>query len=63
MSGVSPEHDQIESNLNFHLRAKLAGRNYRVFLANMRIKVHSALPSRYADLSALCGEAQFASFI
>lgn len=59
MSGVSPEHDQIESNLNFHLRAKLAGRNCRVFLANMRIKVPSAPPYRYADVSALCGEAQF----
>lgn len=59
MSGVSPEHDQIESNLNFHLRAKLAGRNCRVFLANMRIKVPSAPPYRYADISALCGEAQF----
>lgn len=59
MSGVSPEHDQIESNLNFHLRAKLAGRDCRVFLANIRIKVPSAPPYRYADVSALCGQAQF----
>lgn len=59
MSGVSPEHDQIESNLHFHLRTKLAGRNCRAFLANMRIKVPSAPPYRYADLAALCGEAQY----
>ncbi|HEX8846361.1 MAG TPA: Uma2 family endonuclease [Pyrinomonadaceae bacterium] len=59
MSGVSPEHDQIESNLNFHLRAKLTGRDCRVFLANIRLKVPSAPPYRYADMSALCGEAQF----
>ncbi len=59
MSGVSPEHDQIESNLNFHLRAKLAKRNCRVFLANMRIKVPTAPPYRYADVSGLCGEAEF----
>jgi Uma2 family endonuclease len=59
MSGVSPEHDQIESNLNFHLRARLTGRSCRVFLANLRIKVPSAPPYRYADVSALCGEAQF----
>ena len=59
MSGVSPEHDQIESNLNFHLRAKLSGRSCRVFLANMRVKVPSAPPYRYADVSALCGEAKF----
>ena len=59
MSGVSPEHDQIESNLNYHLRAKLAGRGCRVLLANMRIKVPAAPPYRYADLSALCGEPKF----
>ncbi len=55
MSGVSPEHDQIESNLNFHLRTRLAGCDCRVFLATMRLKVPSAPPYRYADLSALCG--------
>ena len=59
MSGVSPEHDQIESNFNYHLRAKLAGRSCRVFLANMRVKVPAAPPYRYADLSALCGEPKF----
>lgn len=59
MSGVSHEHDQIESNLNFYLRAKLAGRKCRAFLANMRLKVPSAPPYRYADISALCGEAEF----
>lgn len=59
MSGVSREHDQIESNLNFYLRAKLRGRTCRAFLANMRLKVPSAPPYRYADLSALCGEAKF----
>lgn len=59
MSGVSPEHDQIESNMHFHLRAKLVRRNCRTFLANMRIKVPSAPPYRYADLSALCGEPRF----
>ena len=59
MSGVSPEHNQIESNLVFHLRAKLAGRNCRAFLANLRLKVPAAPPYRYADLSALCGEPRF----
>ncbi len=59
MSGVSPEHDQIESNLNYHLRRKLAGRSCRAFLANVRIKVPSAPPYRYADMSALCGQPQF----
>jgi Uma2 family endonuclease len=59
MSGVSPEHDQIESNSAFYLRSKLAGRKCRVFLANMRLKVPSMPPYRYADLSTLCGEPEF----
>ena len=59
MSGVSPEHDQIESNLNLHLRLKLEGKKCRVYLANTRIKVPSAPPYRYGDSSALCGEPQY----
>ena len=59
MSGVSPEHDQIESNLHYHLRTKFQGRNCRTFLANMRIKVPSAPPYRYGDSSALCGQPQY----
>ena len=59
MSGVSPEHAQIEVNLTVHLTTRFAGRNCRVFPANVRIKVPNAPPYRYADLSALCGEARF----
>ena len=59
MSGVSKEHDQIEGNLYFHLRSHLAGRNCRVFLANMRLKVPSLPPYRYGDISALCGQPHF----
>ncbi len=59
MSGVSDEHNQIESNIHFNLRAKTEEPKCRMFLANMRIKVPSAPPYRYADLSALCGEAEF----
>jgi Uma2 family endonuclease len=59
MSGVSPEHDEIQGNFHYYLRRKLDGRNCRVFLANMRIKVPNMPPYRYGDLSALCGEPQF----
>jgi Uma2 family endonuclease len=59
MSGVSQEHAEIEINLAVALRTRLSGRKCRVFPANMRIKVPTAPPYRYADLSALCGEAQF----
>jgi len=59
MSGVSENHAQIESNLNLVLRLALRGRGCRVFPANMRIKVPSLPPYRYADLSALCGAPSF----
>src|SRR5205085_5661663 len=59
MSGGSPEHDQIESSLNFHLRLKLQDKPCRVFLANMRIKVPSLPPYRYGDASGLCGKPQY----
>ncbi|MDT5294788.1 MAG: hypothetical protein QOJ76_1668 [Acidobacteriota bacterium] len=59
MSGVSEEHAEIETNLIVSLKSRLRARGCRVFPANMRIKVPSASPYRYADLSALCGEARF----
>jgi Uma2 family endonuclease len=59
MSGVSPEHDQLESNLHFHLREKLRGKKCRIFLANTRIKVPSMPPYRYGDSSGLCGVPQY----
>lgn len=59
MSGVSEEHAEIETNLIVYLKSLLRARGCRVFPANIRIKVPSAPPYRYADLSALCGEAEF----
>ena len=59
MSGVDPDHDQIESNLNLHLRLKLQGKPCRAYLANTRIKVPSLPPYRYGDSSALCGKPQY----
>jgi Uma2 family endonuclease len=59
MSGVSENHAQIEGNIYLALRIALRGRGCRVFPANMRIKVPSLPPYRYADLSALCGPASF----
>jgi Uma2 family endonuclease len=59
MSGVSEQHDQIESNLNLSLRLALRERPCRVFLANMRIKVPSLPPYRYADQSVACAKPIF----
>lgn len=59
MSGASQAHDRILVNCIVQLSAKLGTRGCRVFSSDMRIKVPSASPYRYADLSALCGEARF----
>lgn len=59
MSGASKEHDGIELNLIETLRPRLRHKGCQVFSANMRLKVPTALPYRYGDLSALCSEAQF----
>lgn len=59
MSGGSRAHDRILVNLLVGLSAKLGGRDCRVFSSGMRIKVPSAPPYRYADVSALCGEPSF----
>jgi len=54
MSGVSPNHAQIESNLNLVLRLALRDRGCRVFPANLRVKVPAAPPYRYPDVVVLC---------
>jgi Uma2 family endonuclease len=59
MSGASANHERILRNMLVHLTLKLGGRGCEAFTSNIRIKVPSAPPYRYADLSALCGEAQF----
>jgi Uma2 family endonuclease len=53
MSGVSPTHGLIESNLNFAFGLKLRDRNCRIFPADVRIKTPAAPPYRYADLSVI----------
>ncbi|MBV9929009.1 MAG: Uma2 family endonuclease [Acidobacteria bacterium] len=57
MSGASEEHYEIEGNIFAFLKSRLREHGCRVFLGNVRVKVPSAPPYRYADVSALCGEA------
>jgi Uma2 family endonuclease len=59
MSGGSQAHDQIIVNCIVAFSAKLDAARCRVFSSDMRIKVPSAPPYRYADCSALCGKAEF----
>jgi len=59
MSGGSEWHYEIEGNVFSSLKSRLTGRGCRVFTGNARVKVPSAPPYRYADVSALCGKAEF----
>jgi Uma2 family endonuclease len=59
MSGGSRSHDRIIINCIVNLSARLNASGCRVFSADMRIRVPSAPPYRYGDLSVLCGEANF----
>jgi len=59
MSGGSRSHDRIIIGCIVNLSARLEASECQVFSADMRIKVPSAPPYRYGDLSALCGGAEF----
>lgn len=59
MSGGSEQHDQIEGSIFVALRHGLKDRPCRVFTANMRIKVPSMPPYRYADVSVACDKPVF----
>ena len=59
MSGADPQHERIIRNMLIHLTARTGAHGCETFPSNLRIKVPSAPPYRYADLSALCDEAQF----
>lgn len=59
MSGGSPEHSLLANRVGRLLGNQLDNRGCKVFQADLRIKVPSMPPYRYADVSALCGEAEY----
>lgn len=59
MSGASPEHVFIADNVLTILKNQLKGRNCRPFSSDMRLKVPTAPPFRYADVGVACGELVF----
>ncbi len=59
LAGASVSHNRIQRNALITLGNKLRGRTCEVFPSDMRLKVPSYLPYRYADLSALCGNPIF----
>lgn len=59
MSGASPEHVMVTDNILTVLKNQLRGRNCRPFSSDIRLKVPTAPPFRYADISVACGELIF----
>ena len=56
MSGASPAHVDIESNVFLSLGNALRGRPCRVYTSNMRVRIDVVGQYRYPDLTAACGE-------
>jgi Uma2 family endonuclease len=55
MSGGSPTHSLIASNVNGELRARLKGKRCRVYESNLRISVPGKRRYVYADGTVICG--------
>lgn len=55
MSGGSPRHSAICSNIARVLGSQLRGRSCRVFDSNLRLRSVAAQRATYADVSVVCG--------
>ncbi len=56
MSGGSPEHSLLGSQIGFLLRREISQKGCLVYNSEVQIKVPVMLPYRYGDVSALCGK-------
>ena len=59
MSGGTPDHSLIISNVNGELRALLRGKPCRVYESNLRVRIPRTSLYTYPDASVICGERQF----
>lgn len=59
MSGGSPDHSLISSNVNGELRSLLKGKPCRAYESNLRIRIPRTTLYTYPDVSVICGERQF----
>ena len=62
MSGGSPEHSLIASQIGFLLRSKLNNKGCSVYQSDVKLKVPTVKTYRYADVSALCGKPDYVSY-
>jgi Uma2 family endonuclease len=59
MSGGSPDHARLSGGVYALLDRELEDGDCEAFNSEMRIKVPTALPYRYPDVSVVCGEPVF----
>jgi Uma2 family endonuclease len=59
MSGGSPEHSLIISNVNFALKTGLKGKSCRVFSSEVLIRVQHQNHYSYADTSVVCSRPEY----
>ena len=59
MSGVSRQHDWIESQLSFLIYQHLEGKDCHSYSSGMRVRIETRSVCTYPDLSVVCGQAQF----
>jgi len=59
MSGASPAHVLIVTNVVSELRQQLRARNCRVYSTDLRVKVSATGLYTYPDVIVVCGEARF----
>jgi Uma2 family endonuclease len=59
MSGGTPQHSTISSNIHFRLRQQLAGGNCRAWTSDMAVNTPLLPPYRYPDVSVACGRPVF----
>src|SRR5215210_1044110 len=59
MSGGSPSHSLVISNVNGELRARMKGGPCRVYESNLRIRIPRTTLYTYPDVSVICGGLHF----
>lgn len=60
MAGASEDHNTIAANILWNLRNLFQGRDCRVYMSDMRVRVAPNGLYTYPDVAAVCGSREFA---
>lgn len=60
MAGASEDHNAIAANILWNLRNQFQGRDCRVYMSDMRVRVAPNGLYTYPDVAAVCGPREFA---